>query len=280
MTKTAHSTPLRFSHAAIFVLSLALGLTFNVAQGLAATPSGQTSEVHRNGSLPRQGKIVIHSGLAWMNKTAPAFQTMARGLEKELASLGLTVVPYAKPSKLEEMPKTPLPSNVNSPAPGTTPKKPVSQGQGTNGEAAQKKADALGKEGKLPKLKLRSYNTPGRDADLPQSVKDLRPPDVSKALFAKSQELGRPVVQNFVIPGRIPAELESDASYADYALVVRFASVRSWGALREQHRQEYFMGLPGTLVAAAPSDTGPARVPVILRSSEHLRHFRRVYTRI
>lgn len=229
-------------------LCLALFALVSPLPADAASPA----DVCRTGQFPRQGKIVIRSGLAWMNETAPAFQTMARGVEKELASLGLQVVPYAKPSALDKMPETPLNPNTNRPAASDAKKNaPKPAGPSVSGEVAQEKAGSLGKEGKLPKLKLRSYGAPKRDADLPQSVKAIRPPDVSRAMYAKSQELGRPVVQNFAIPGRVPAELESDAEYADYALVVRFASVRSWGALPENSTPEYFMGLPGTLVAAA-----------------------------
>ena len=245
---------------------LALAVTLVIAVTLLPSPASAASaaDVCRTGSLPRQGKIIIRSGLAWMSETAPAFQTMARGVEKELSSLGLTVVPYAKPSKLDKMPETPLqPSGARSAQPDLS--KPVSpKSSGVSGETAQKKVDALSKDGKLPKLKLRSYSTPMQDADLPQSVKNVRPPDVSRAMYAKSQELGRPVVQNFAIPGRVPAELESDAEYADYALVVRFASVRSWGALlRRTVPEQYasFMGAPGYLVAAAPLGYGPPASP-------------------
>lgn len=254
----------RYGTVVIFSLCLAFGsiLASTVSPGPAFAAT--TADVCRAGTLPRQGKIIIRSGLAWMNETAPAFQTMARGVEKELASLGLTVVPYAKPSKLDKMPETPLQPSGARPAQPDLPKPISPKSSGVSGDAAQEKADSLGKGGKLPKLKLRSYDAPKRDADLPQSVKNVRPPDVSKALYAKSQELGRPVVQNFAIPGRVPAELESDAEYADYALVVRFASVRSWGALPGGSSSEQyasFMSLPGYLVAAAPLGYGQPASP-------------------
>ncbi|CAK7046628.1 MAG: hypothetical protein DELT_00852 [Desulfovibrio sp.] len=209
------------------------------------TDTVNTTDVHRSGSLPKPGRIVIRSGLAWMNETSPAFQTMARGLEQELTSLGFTVVPYDNPSKTDPMPETPLQRSAKN-AETTEGKTAPPKGPAVSGGEAKEKTGTLAKDGKLPKLKLRSYDTPQRDADLPQTVKDIRPPDVSGALYAKSQELGRPVVHNFAVPGRVPAEVESDAAYADYTLVVRFASVRSWGAVPDR-----FMGVPGTLVAAA-----------------------------
>lgn len=245
------------ARARLFPRAMFLGLCLAAGTALLPHPvsAADAADVRRTGSLPRQGKIVIRSGLAWMNETALAFQTMANGLGRELTSLGLIVVPYAKPSTLEAMPETPQQPNATVSA-KASPKTAAAKSPSVSGEAAQEKAASLSKEGKLPKLKLRSYDTPQRDADLPQTVKDVRPPDVSRAMYAKSQEMGHPVVHHFAIPGRIPAELETDASYADYALVVRFASVRSWGSLPGGRVADSFMNLPGTLVAAAIKGSG------------------------
>lgn len=243
--------PARAARAVLLALCCGLAAACAIP---AFAANAQSADISRTGAFPKRGTIVIRSGLSWMNETAPAFQAVARELQRELASLGLTVAPYAKPSKLEAMPETPLPPNTANPSKAGE-KMPPAPLKGAaalspSDEIAREKTESLAKDGKLPQLKLRSYGTPRRDADLPQSVKNVRPPDVSRAMYARSQEQGLPVVHTFAVPGRIPEELESDAAYADYALVVRFASVRSWGAAPER-----FMNpsgpLAGTLVAAA-----------------------------
>lgn len=228
----------------------------------AATPlfAAEKGGWKRTGKLPRQGTVVIRSGLAWMNETAPAFQAVSRALEKELTARGLSVVPYAKPSVPEPMPETPLQQaeRARTPSPPEKSTAAPAAAPAVSGDAASEKTEVLAKERKLPKLTLRSYSTPDSDANLPQSVKDVRPPDVSRALYARSQELGMPVVQDFSVPGRIPAEISEDASYADYALVVRFAAIRSWSGAGS------VPAFSGTLVAAAGSSAlgyGPPASP-------------------
>jgi hypothetical protein len=163
--------------------------------------------------------------MAWLDETAPVFQKLSAAFAKELTHRGLTVVPV-RASALEPMPKTPAPNKrAAMDATGLGPAAPA--GGPTEGEAAQR-ASELGKTGKLPKLNLRGYAAPDRDADLSESVRAIAAPDVGRALYARSQQAGKPVVGTFAIPGRIPGEIESDAAIADYAIIIRFAAVRTW----------------------------------------------------
>lgn len=199
---------------------------FAAAPGTAEAAQPDT-HIEQNGELPKQGRAVIRSGMAWMDETAPTFQRIAGAFSQELASRGLVLV-TVRPSALEPMPKTPLP---NKQAAKTAPTvRPKQRDKGiAEGDAAQK-AQELGKSGKLPPLKLRTYAAPDKDTDLPESVRSIAAPDVTRALYARSQQAGKPVVQSFAIPGRIPKELAEDARKADYAFVVRFAAVRTWAA--------------------------------------------------
>ena len=153
-------------------------------------------------------------------------------VQKELAPLlakqGFTVVAVG-PSTPAPMPQTTLPPDADSLA--TPDKTETRRAQTAEAADAQFKASELAREGKLPQLKLRSYSTPKRDADLPQSVRTITPPDVTTALFALSQQKGVPVLRGGVsIPGRLPDELKtSDPKAAEYAMVVRFAVVQPLG---------------------------------------------------
>jgi hypothetical protein len=180
--------------------------------------------------------------MAWLDETSPAFHRLSSAFAKELRSRGLTVVPV-KASSLETMPKTPLPNK--QPARGG-PRRPIAIDSGPSEETAADKASELGKSGQLPKLKLRTYATPDRDADLSESVRSITAPDVTRALYARSQQAGKPVVQSFAIPGRLPRELTDDAQIADYAIVIRFAAVQSWAVAPETPPFA-----PGVMVAAS-----------------------------
>lgn len=218
---------------------------------LCFTPSALAAQaethVEQTGELPRHGKVVLRSGMAWLDESANAFQKIATAFGRELTARGLTLLPV-KPSALEPMPKTPLPNRTK----GRDLRKRPDIAAGTPEEEALRKAGELGKEGKLPQLKLRRYNTPDSDTDLPESVRSITAPDVTRALYARSQQTGKPVVQSFAIPGRMPAELQNDAQTADYAIIIRFAAVRAWAALPEpKPLSPLEPGSPGVLVAAA-----------------------------
>lgn len=197
------------------------------------------------GTLPTSGRVVIRSGLAWLDESAPVFQRLAADFSRELTSRGLAVVAVS-PSALQPMPNTPLPASPRTEAP-LLPSRIQSKGNAPADLGAGGKAMELGRSGRLPKLILRGYDTPSEDADLPQSIKSVTPPDVARALYARSQQAGHPVVNSFAIPGRLPMELSADAEIADYAIIIRFASVRAWAAAPDPMH----FGPPGVLVAAS-----------------------------
>lgn len=211
----------------------------------AEAPAARNIEIQarQSGTLPVKGRFVLRSGMQWLDETAPMFHKVASELSRELTGLGLVRVTVGA-SALEPMPKTPLPNR--SKARTLHPPAPAPEKASAEEEAARTAAD-LGKSGKLPKLALRTYQTPDKDADLPDSVRSIASPDVTRALYARSQQTGIPVVQSFAIPGRIPKELANDAKIADYAFVIRFAAVKSWALAPEQTP---FPGPPGILVAA------------------------------
>lgn len=209
-----------------------------------AYAADDNTHIDQSGTLPRQGRVVFRSGLAWMDETAPVFQKLQTALGKELAARGLSLV-AVKPSALEPMPKTPMPNKQSARSVPNLHQPEQSKGVAEN-NAAQK-AQELGQAGQLPKLKLRTYATPNSDKDLPDSVRAVTAPDVTRALYARSQQAGKPVVQSFAIPGRLPKELAGDAKIADYAIVIRFAAVRAWASAPESNPRPYG---PGVLVAA------------------------------
>lgn len=210
--------------------------------------SGPDPVIQTSGVLPRQGRLVIRSALAWLDENAALFHTVASVVRTEAAARGLSIV-ARPPSRLEPMPKTPLPEQKDaaSASPSLS-----ERNKGTDENRSAQKAAELAKDGKLPKLKLRGYDTPEKDRDLPDSVKSITAPDVARALFARSQQQGLPIVRSFSIPGRMPKELADDAKLADYAMLVRFASVRAWAAgPRIQPVPAPFSWPPGVLVAAS-----------------------------
>ncbi|MDR3073198.1 MAG: hypothetical protein LBV01_00560, partial [Deltaproteobacteria bacterium] len=200
-----------------------------------------------SGALPRSGRVVLRSGLEWLDEAAPVFQKFAADFGRELTARGLSLV-AVKPSALSAMPETPMPRR-NSEAGGVDAPKArpnPARVSGVNDAEAALKASELGHAGRLPKLALRGYSAPSQDADLPETVKAVSSPDVTRALFALSQQRGNPAVNSFAIPGRLPAEIKGDAGIADYAVIVRFASVRLWAGREDKP----FPGPPGVLVAA------------------------------
>ncbi len=214
-------------------------LAFLLAPAAALAAKNET-QVQQTGELPRTGRVVIRSGMAWLDETSVVYQRVSAALAKELTARGLTVV-SVKASALEPMPKTPLPNR--QPARDRKPRTP--KGGPAEEEAAQK-ASELGKTGKLPKLALRGYSMPESDADLPDSVRSITSPDVTRALYARSQQQGKPQVGSFAIPGRLPRELADDAAIAGYAIIIRFAAVQAWAEAPGP-----FPYGPGVLVAAS-----------------------------
>ena len=208
-----------------------------------APAAQEDTHVERSGELPRQGRAIIRSGMAWLDESSPVFHRVSEALAKELTARGLTIVPV-RPSALEPMPKTPLPNKqAAQDVPARRAPKPE---QGASEGVASQKAADLGKTGQLPKLKLRTYGTPDKDADLPESVRNITAPDVTRALYARSQQTGKPVVHSFSVPGRVPKELTDDAKIADYAFIVRLAAVQAWAEAPNP-----FPFGPGVLVAAS-----------------------------
>ncbi len=199
-----------------------LGLPFTAQAATSKKAPDQVTT--QKGTLPYGGRMVIRSGLAWMDEKAPLFLNMRAELVSLLARRGFTVV-SVNPSELVPMPKTTLPPNADEltkPAPA---RRAPARGDGGD---SQLKASELAREGKLPQLKLRGYSAPERDADLPASVRAVRPPDVSRALFALSQQKGVPVLQSGIrVPGRLPEEMRTvDPQNADYAIIARFAVIQ------------------------------------------------------
>lgn len=238
-----NASPRVFSRAPQWsAAALCAALFLFLTPGLSLAAKNDT-HAEQSGELPKQGRVVLRSGMAWLDETAPVFQKLSAAFAKELTGRGLTVV-AVRPSALEPMPKTPMP-NKQAAGDAAKPKTPNPGSGPAEGEAAQK-ASELGKTGKLPKLKLRGYATPDKDADLSESVRAIAAPDVTRALYARSQQTGKPIVQTFSIPGRLPKEIEADANIADYAIIIRFAAVQAWA----EAPQSPPFG-PGVLVAAS-----------------------------
>jgi hypothetical protein len=120
-----------------------------------------------------------------------------------------------------------------APPPGIRPEKPVPD----RGYVSSRGSVAAGAPPRP--LRLARYAVPERDADLPASVMAIRPVDTEGILFALSQKRGFPLLRREgEIPGRVPAEMAAgDAAAADYALLVRFAAVRSFSGAPQ--------GMPG-----------------------------------
>ena len=244
----------------IVVLFLSTVVAFPAFAAVRKAPEPVT---HEGGSFPATGRIAVRSGLAWLNESAPVFLPLGKELGVLLQLRGLTVVKVA-PTATESKPLTELPPNADeltTPRPGKGQKAPRLSAVD---ESAQTRAAELAREGKLPKVKLREYAAPDRDADLPQSVRAIAPPDVGRALFALSQQKGMPLVQSLTtIPGRLPPELGQDAAVADYALIVRFAMVQSPTGVSslDGYSGAAALGFGGRLYASAPLGFGQPAQP-------------------
>lgn len=176
------------------------------------------------GELPRNGRIVIRSGLAWMSEDDPLFSLVAKSLAQELEERGLAVaaaepsVPAVLPREAERMKIEPVPKS-----------KGVRRRIMSVAEAVSRmKAMQLAREGRLPQSRFATGDTgaPGSARNVPPASD----PGTSlsrqeMARFALSQEDGDPELRGQItVPGRVPAEVRShDPAVADYALVVRFA---------------------------------------------------------
>lgn len=126
------------------------------ASTASAAPAQSRSPqfVDREGALPSHGRVVIRSGLAWMNEASPLFALVSKELAEDLTARGVTVV-QAPLSRMEELP------------PGTaevrTAKVPELPGGGRGGRqrvmsvpeaAARMQAMHLSREGKLPRARF------------------------------------------------------------------------------------------------------------------------------
>ncbi len=257
----ARFLPLRSGLAAGLLVMALIVLLFPLSACAASrkTPEIQT---HEGGSFPAEGRVTIRSGLSWLNEAAPVFAPLGKELAAQLKAKGMIVVEV--PTTVSEpMPVTELPANadaLSSPAPRMAKGAAPASGASTRDRAAE-----LAREGKLPQLKLREYATPHKDADLPQSVRSIAPPDAQRALFALSQQKGVPIVRTLaVIPGRAPPELTHDAAVADYALVVRFALMEPYVVSSlEQGIAGAAMGFGGSgaLGFGPPSSPGASAPP-------------------
>ena len=208
----------------------------------------------RGGNLPASGRVVVRSGLAWMNEQSPLFRNMSASLAPLLRERGLTVV-EAPPSTLSPMPG-PRDSGPTASAPtGSAPKPDAAAGD-------QAAADAAAKSAPGKPLKLPPYSVADSDAKLPPSVMAVVPIDPMEILFARSQKDGMPLLRRGGrIPGRIPPEmLTADPSLAEYTLVVRLTMVRPQAARSSGGGVKMFGGAVGgvsTLGYGAPAPSAP-----------------------
>ena len=179
----------------------------------------------QGGALPSSGRVVIRSGLAWMNEQSPLFGSVKASLTPLLQQRGLTVV-EAAPSTLR-----PMPGPRDTGAAADTPELGApARAHADAGDQAS--ADAAAKQTPGKPLKLPPYTIPGSDAKLPPSVLAVEPVDPIEILFARSQADGMPLLRRGGrIPGRIPPEmLTVDPALADYTLVVRVTLVSPQGS--------------------------------------------------
>ncbi len=248
--------------ASAFAAFLLLSLIVPLSACAATSPKAPEILTHEGGSFPESGGITVRSGLSWLNETAPVFRPLAKELAELLKAKGLSVV-EAAPSAVEPMPVTELPPDadaLSSPAPRGKKGVPPAAADG----AVQQRAAELAREGKLPQLKLREYAAPRKDADLPESVRKVAPPNVERALFALSQQKGVPLVRSLaLIPGRMPSELAQDAATAKYALIVRFALMQppsSMSGLAGSYSGAAFGG-SGSLGFGPPAPPGASAPP-------------------
>lgn len=188
------------------------------------------------GETPDGGRVVLRSGLAWLDESAPVFQPLLAELRRLCEENGWTVVDAA-PSRTAPVPDDPLPPGASSPAalpddsiysrPGAGRYRADGRPEAEEDVRTRERAAELAKAGRLPETKLRGYEAPADDGQLPPSVMAVSPPDFSTFLFAQSQLRGRPSFRGTgSIPFRVPDEMRSlDPAAAEYALLFRFAVV-------------------------------------------------------
>ncbi len=191
-------------------------------------------ELESRGAVPK-GAVVLRSGLAWMSEDSPALAPLFYQMRANLQDKGYTVIKTA-PSKTLPPPETPMPDLNLQEQPAKTPKKKAAPAQSE--QAVQERAAELAKEGKLPQLKLRGYGNP--DDPIPDSIRQIAPPDAQAMLHAYSQIKGLPVLRgaNSAPPRYLPAELaDIDPRQADYAIVLRIALLVGSGGYSEAGRE-------------------------------------------
>ncbi|CAK7054472.1 MAG: hypothetical protein DELT_01152 [Desulfovibrio sp.] len=188
------------------------GMHGPAAFAASVTPVEQL--VSAKGELPRSGRVVIRSGLAWMSEDDPLFTSVARVLGEAFIRRGLVVVAAAPsddapfPAGTETVRNAAIPKHQGAPA------RPMSIAEAV----ARMRAMQLAREGRLPQAKFKGA----------KSVPSSGQPHLTRQemiRFALSQEEGEPELRGHVtIPGRVPEEVRaSDHAVADYAVVVRFA---------------------------------------------------------
>ena len=223
----------------------ALHLTASIAAAVPAkpgTPLELPQLVHREGTLPQSGRMVIRSGLAWLNEESPLFSPLLQEAEKSAAARGLSLVPAA-PSRMADLPPgTDAVRNAVVPEAGGKGKRQrvMSVPEAT----ARMQAMHLARTGKLPQTRFGSNagilglpQAPGGESTAKQTVpntQSLRLTQPELIRFALSQEEGLPALSGHVdIPGRLPQELrEKDPNLADYAMTAKFAML--WPAARQK----------------------------------------------
>lgn len=203
------------------LLAVMLWLGPGVLPAGAAVPEQLVSA---KGELPRTGRIVIRSGLAWMREDDPLFVLVARALAGELEERGLAVavvepsVPAPLPPDAERLKTAPVPKS-----------KGVRRRIMSVAEAVSRmKAMQLAREGRLPQSRFSTGDTGTSGASRSAPPANGSGTALSRqemARFALSQEEGDPELRGQItVPGRVPGEVRShDPAVAEYALVVRFA---------------------------------------------------------
>ena len=230
-------------------------LLFSLLPVLSACAAKETPiHIESSGGLPSSGRVVIRSGLAWMNEDSALFRSMRASLVPLLQQRGLTVV-EAPPSALSPMPGPRDPGAVPTAAElGASPRPAGHAGD-------QVAADAAARQTPGKPLKLPAYTIPSDDAKLPPSVLAVVPVDPMEILFARSQVDGMPLLRRGGrIPGRIPAEvLTVDPGLAEYTLVVRATMVRPQATVRMFGPGGGSGGIGGvsTLGYGAPAPSAP-----------------------
>lgn len=216
----------------IFLCALLLGMP------LASCAARQDLDSAVKGETPETGRVVVRSGLAWLDESAPVYQPLWAELRRVCADRGWTVVDVP-PSRMEPLPENPLPAS--SGGAGSLPDESIytpaqtgarqyrADGRPEAGEdlRTQARAAELAKAGKLPATRLQSYASPAKDAELPPSVMAVAPPDFATYLYSLSQLRGKPTLRGgSSVPFRVPSELSaSDPARADYAFLARFAVI-------------------------------------------------------